>query len=93
MVTKASAAKADSKADKVVTREEFDALREEFDILKKSKGEKKVKTQRKPTAYNLYLAEEMKRIREAYVKEGKTDIDHKEVFKKAVEEWKNRKSS
>merc|ERR1719504_237476 len=53
---------------------------------KSAKKEKKEKTPRAPSAYNIFMKEEI-----AKVKKANPSLDHKEAFKKAASNWKSAK--
>lgn len=67
-----------------VTRKEFDELKSKVDNM--SKGT--IKKKREPTDYNKFVGEECKKLR---VKNP--DMLHTEIFKLAVDKWKENKAS
>lgn len=67
-----------------VSREEFEALRNEFNKFKKgSAPEKKKRASREPSKYNLFIKDEIAKLKSKY---GKTK-NHKEIFAEAVQAW------
>ena len=68
-----------------VTREEFDQLTKKVDALAGSS--KKPKTPRAPSEYNIFIKDEIRRL-----KEGNPNMDHKMVFTQAVQNWKKQQA-
>jgi hypothetical protein len=68
--------------------ERLDALEKEIKELKMGKSEKKEKKSRTPSAYNEFMKSEL-----AKVKISHPDMSHKDRFKLAASNYKNKKSS
>ena len=67
-----------------VTRKEFDDMKKKIEQLEKPKE----KRTRAPNQYNLFLGEELKKI-----KADKPTINNQEAFKLATERWAKHKTS
>ena len=53
-------------------------------------SEPKVKRKRKPSQYNIFMSEEMARLKVQYSAElARGDMIHKDIFSMAAEAWKN----
>ena len=73
----------DSDMEKRIT-----ALEAKIELLTKGKKVTREKTTRKPSEYNLFMKERIESL-----KSSQPGMTHKERFSKAVELWKDRKSS
>ena len=73
-------------SDNNVTREEFNQLKEQVNNLKMGKNITKKKNTRPPSAYNIFIREEIAKLKTKF---GKTK-DHKEIFSLAVKNWNNK---
>lgn len=69
---------------KELTTDEKIALLEER--IKKLESNKKIKTKRKPSPFNLFMQENVPKV-----KEDNPGITHSEAFSKAASLWKERK--